>query len=386
MKFSAGRILIYKINFKISTGSQVKPLYKYGYWVHDPKTNDMKNHWEHRDGDVVHGSYSLMQPDGHMRVVDYTVDRHNGFNAHVKYIYEGGHGSGNAAKTAAIGSAEGFGGEFNSHLEDVSGPGQALIGGGVNGRSHAKQSLSKLYKKLRSEKSEGQPGDRYKKPYLHSDDRAAKSANGGGHAKKQRLQSTAADYSAEHYNNHRANTRFEQLSKFPSSVQGGGGGNNPFGYPGDELHGANRASDDFARKYSSTSGPSGGPSSKEKSFYYTGIQHQNGAEQGLLHRRHDVTSAASTEHHNHLQGGGTVSRIQRRSHKDDDQSRQQYDDEDDDRVSGELYNPKMFAKMQRQQLKEYSFEDSQPYPFDVPEDDLPSSLISAKHYRKRRLT
>jgi hypothetical protein len=33
---------------------------------------------------VVKGSYSLLQPDGATRVVEYTADKHNGFNAVVK--------------------------------------------------------------------------------------------------------------------------------------------------------------------------------------------------------------------------------------------------------------------------------------------------------------
>lgn len=36
---------------------------------------------EHRDGDVVKGQYSLVEPDGTIRTVDYTSDDHNGFNA-----------------------------------------------------------------------------------------------------------------------------------------------------------------------------------------------------------------------------------------------------------------------------------------------------------------
>lgn len=44
-------------------------------------TGDLKSQWEHREGDVVKGSYSLMEPDGSIRTVDYTADSHNGFNA-----------------------------------------------------------------------------------------------------------------------------------------------------------------------------------------------------------------------------------------------------------------------------------------------------------------
>uniref|UniRef100_A0A182IZE3 Uncharacterized protein n=1 Tax=Anopheles atroparvus TaxID=41427 RepID=A0A182IZE3_ANOAO len=36
---------------------------------------------ESRSGDVVQGSYSVVDPDGTKRTVDYTADPHNGFNA-----------------------------------------------------------------------------------------------------------------------------------------------------------------------------------------------------------------------------------------------------------------------------------------------------------------
>ncbi|XP_015603546.1 cuticle protein 19 [Cephus cinctus] len=62
------------------------PQYAYNYGVHDPHTGDVKSQEEIRDGDVVKGSYSLNEPDGTVRVVDYTADDHNGFNAVVKRI------------------------------------------------------------------------------------------------------------------------------------------------------------------------------------------------------------------------------------------------------------------------------------------------------------
>ncbi|XP_073998653.1 uncharacterized protein [Rhodnius prolixus] len=57
------------------------PSYNFEYAVHDTHTGDVKNQHESRDGDVVHGSYSLVEPDGTKRVVEYTADPHNGFNA-----------------------------------------------------------------------------------------------------------------------------------------------------------------------------------------------------------------------------------------------------------------------------------------------------------------
>lgn len=57
------------------------PSYAYAYDVHDQLTGDSKSQHESRHGDVVHGSYSLVDPDGTKRTVDYTADPHNGFNA-----------------------------------------------------------------------------------------------------------------------------------------------------------------------------------------------------------------------------------------------------------------------------------------------------------------
>ena len=62
------------------------PSYKFEYGVKDPKTGDHKSQWEHRDGDVVHGEYTLDEADGTKRVVKYSSDKHNGFQAHVERI------------------------------------------------------------------------------------------------------------------------------------------------------------------------------------------------------------------------------------------------------------------------------------------------------------
>jgi hypothetical protein len=57
------------------------PKYSFNYGVNDPHTGDQKSQSEHRDGDVVKGQYSLVEPDGSIRTVDYTADPINGFNA-----------------------------------------------------------------------------------------------------------------------------------------------------------------------------------------------------------------------------------------------------------------------------------------------------------------
>jgi hypothetical protein len=60
------------------------PHYQYTYSVADQLTGDNKSQTESRDGDVVTGQYSLVEADGTRRVVDYTADPVNGFNAVVR--------------------------------------------------------------------------------------------------------------------------------------------------------------------------------------------------------------------------------------------------------------------------------------------------------------
>ncbi|KAF5299174.1 hypothetical protein FQA39_LY02347 [Lamprigera yunnana] len=57
------------------------PQYSYAYDIQDHLTGDSKSQHETRDGDVVHGSYSLIDSDGTKRTVDYVADSVHGFNA-----------------------------------------------------------------------------------------------------------------------------------------------------------------------------------------------------------------------------------------------------------------------------------------------------------------
>jgi hypothetical protein len=58
--------------------------------VHDTYTGDIKSQNEYADANgYVKGSYSLVEPDGSKRTVEYTADDYNGFNAEVKK--EGGY-------------------------------------------------------------------------------------------------------------------------------------------------------------------------------------------------------------------------------------------------------------------------------------------------------
>lgn len=70
---------------------QAPPHYTYKYGVKDPHTGDYKHQSEHREGDVVLGEYSVVEPDGRVRKVTYTADKHNGFNAHVHHEHHAHH-------------------------------------------------------------------------------------------------------------------------------------------------------------------------------------------------------------------------------------------------------------------------------------------------------
>ncbi|XP_026471459.1 cuticle protein 19-like [Ctenocephalides felis] len=57
------------------------PQYSFQYGVNDHHTGDVKSQHEVRDGDVVKGQYSLVEPDGSVRTVKYAANDRDGFNA-----------------------------------------------------------------------------------------------------------------------------------------------------------------------------------------------------------------------------------------------------------------------------------------------------------------
>ncbi|XP_063697941.1 uncharacterized protein LOC134828880 [Culicoides brevitarsis] len=60
------------------------PSYSYSYGVKDLHSGDVKSQWETREEGIVKGHYSVVEPDGSIREVDYTADAKNGFNAVIK--------------------------------------------------------------------------------------------------------------------------------------------------------------------------------------------------------------------------------------------------------------------------------------------------------------
>ncbi|XP_067013075.2 cuticle protein 21-like [Anabrus simplex] len=65
----------------VDTDYDPNPSYSYSYDIQDALTGDSKGQQESRQGDVVQGSYSLVEPDGTRRTVEYHADPVNGFNA-----------------------------------------------------------------------------------------------------------------------------------------------------------------------------------------------------------------------------------------------------------------------------------------------------------------
>ncbi|GAB0096165.1 uncharacterized protein DMENIID0001_116420 [Sergentomyia squamirostris] len=60
-----------------------KPDYHFAYGVEDPKSHVSQSRKETRHGDAVHGEYTVIDPDGTKRIVKYTADKHNGFQAQI---------------------------------------------------------------------------------------------------------------------------------------------------------------------------------------------------------------------------------------------------------------------------------------------------------------
>ncbi|OWR42311.1 putative cuticle protein [Danaus plexippus plexippus] len=73
------------LSYDILEGTSQKN-YDFEYSVNDPSTGDNKAQWEVREGDVVRGAYSLVEPGGSIRIVEYTADPIRGFNSKMRRI------------------------------------------------------------------------------------------------------------------------------------------------------------------------------------------------------------------------------------------------------------------------------------------------------------
>ncbi|KAH8380622.1 hypothetical protein KR009_011791 [Drosophila setifemur] len=97
-----------------------RPEYSFAYGVEDGKSRVLQNRKEQRIGDEVRGVYSVVDPDGTLRVVKYTADDANGFQAEVitngvKTLHghgsEGDQGGGSVDNQVRHDSSEGGGAE-----------------------------------------------------------------------------------------------------------------------------------------------------------------------------------------------------------------------------------------------------------------------------------
>lgn len=77
---AASPVLVKKYEEEESAPAQ----YIFEYSVQDDHTGDVKSQMESRNGDRVEGHYSLVDADGYRRIVHYTADKHNGFQARVE--------------------------------------------------------------------------------------------------------------------------------------------------------------------------------------------------------------------------------------------------------------------------------------------------------------
>ncbi|KOB77305.1 putative cuticle protein [Operophtera brumata] len=59
------------------------PSYQFGFDVNDDQYTNYQNRKEQRDGDVIKGSYSVVDSDGFIRTVTYTADPKEGFKAEI---------------------------------------------------------------------------------------------------------------------------------------------------------------------------------------------------------------------------------------------------------------------------------------------------------------
>ncbi|KFB45763.1 AGAP006867-PA-like protein [Anopheles sinensis] len=79
-----GLVASYKDSLHAYAPEYAHPAYSFSYGVKDLHSGDVKSQWETRDDGIVKGHYSVVEPDGSIREVDYTADSKTGFNAVVK--------------------------------------------------------------------------------------------------------------------------------------------------------------------------------------------------------------------------------------------------------------------------------------------------------------
>jgi hypothetical protein len=69
---------------QVAYAAEAPANYEFNYDVHDTHTGDIKQQRESASNGAISGQYSLIDADGYRRIVDYTADDHQGFNANVR--------------------------------------------------------------------------------------------------------------------------------------------------------------------------------------------------------------------------------------------------------------------------------------------------------------
>ncbi|XP_022816631.1 signaling mucin HKR1-like [Spodoptera litura] len=83
-KVAAAPLAVKNVHTEFLENYDAHPRYAFEYSVNDPHTGDIKQQKEERDGEVVKGQYSLVEPDGSVRTVNYVADWETGFHADVR--------------------------------------------------------------------------------------------------------------------------------------------------------------------------------------------------------------------------------------------------------------------------------------------------------------
>ncbi|XP_075970726.1 uncharacterized protein LOC142973063 [Anticarsia gemmatalis] len=83
-KYAAAPLAVKNVHSEFLENYDAHPRYAFEYSVNDPHTGDIKQQKEERDGEVVKGQYSLVEPDGSVRTVNYVADWETGFHADVR--------------------------------------------------------------------------------------------------------------------------------------------------------------------------------------------------------------------------------------------------------------------------------------------------------------
>ncbi|KAF5307753.1 hypothetical protein FQR65_LT06624 [Abscondita terminalis] len=112
------------------------PKYEFKYGVSDGHTHDHHSQHEVRDGDAVHGEYSLHEADGTIRTVKYTADHKNGFNAQVIRSGHAAHPQTHSHHVLVQSAPAAYGGGYGQEVDYYAHPKYEFKYGVADGHTH----------------------------------------------------------------------------------------------------------------------------------------------------------------------------------------------------------------------------------------------------------